>query len=418
MAVVARTDGQRLLQTTYAVGRYHREYFPVSISDLLRAPGDGLPNGVAPRRLALITIAVIGFSAWIGLAVPLLGARDMVGALGPLLSIAGAVLSFRSWRVGLGLSALAPVVATALGRDPAGVGSLAVMIALLLALRGASALLVGAVVTAANLIAGLSYYGLTDFSGRWPSFVAIGAVVTAAVGTAVRAHSDVRDGRAQHERDVQQNEALSVKSAVAEERVRIARDLHDSIGHGIAVISMHVGTAEVVTPAGETDTHASLRSARLAIQAVLEDTQQTLRMLRVPSDAPSPLPITHPDALPSLVQSVQAAGLQVVYRTTGSLAGLPLGASAAIYRIVQEMLTNAQRHSLGQMTLSVTLAPHAVIISSKNLCNRTTTTVGGNGLVGMRERAESLGGALTVDSTDDTFEITATIPVHLASSAA
>ncbi|MFP7761677.1 sensor histidine kinase [Marisediminicola sp. LYQ134] len=381
------------------------------LRELLRAPAPGLPVAIAPRRAALITVTLIALSGWINVAIPLLGAGDLVGAASPLLGIAGAILSFRSWRVGLVLSALAPVLASAAGRDPAGTGILCIFTALLLALRGASPLLVGGVVTLANLIAALSHYGLTEAAGRWPSVVVLGAALTAAIGAAVRSRAEVRDGQEQHERDVRWNQHLTVQNAVAEERIRIARDLHDSIGHGIAVISMHVGTAEMTAQTTDVETQESLRAARTAIKSVLEETQHTLQMLRVPSDASSFGPITGPHALTEMIESFQTAGLRVHCRIDEPLVTVPDRIRAAVFRIAQEMLTNAQRHAAGEVTLRIQHTGDVVTITSRNAVGRAEAAGGGHGLVGMRERAESLGGSLSLRSTDDVFEVTATILV-------
>lgn len=383
----------------------------MSTAEFLRPPGPGLPLGAGPRRLALVTIVIFGMSAWISLAVPLLGSRDFIGAMGPALCAVGAALTFREWRIGLVLAALGPIVAAACGRDPLAPGMLAVLVALLLALRGSSALLAGSAVAISNFVAGASYYGLADVSGRWPSIVVIAAVVTAAVGTAVRSRSEVRSGRAQHEADVERNRALTVQNAVAEERVRIARDLHDSIGHGIAIISMHVGTAQVVTPPSETDAHNSLNAARSAIQTVLEETQLTLQMLRTPEDGATSTPITHPDALPSLIRSAQAAGLELDYWNTARVDALPPAIAATSYRIVQEMLTNAQRHSAGRTALRVSSTDSSLTISSLNRIRQAGSRAGGNGLIGMRERAESVGGSLHVSARKDEFGVVAVIPL-------
>lgn len=384
-------------------------------SDLLRAPGDGLPSG-APRILALITIAFISLSVWVNLAVTLLGARDPVGAIGTVVSVAGVLSSFRDWRVGLAVSALAPVVAAALGKDPTGPGILAVMIALLLALRGASALLVGTAVASGYLVAGLSYFGLTDFSGRWPSFVVLGAVVTTAIGAAVRSRADVRAGRLQHERDVHENEELALRNAVTEERVRIARDLHDSIGHGIAVISMHVGAAEVLTPAEETHVHESLRAARLAIRTVLDETEQTVGMLRLPGDT-APIAATgRQGALVDLVDGVRAAGLRVDADVQVSLDALPPAVAAVTYRIVQEMLTNAQRHATSGAAVSLSFGGGGLRIEARNAYDvgdgDETRVGGGNGITGMRERAESLGGRVDVRRVAGDFSVVVELPVE------
>ncbi|MGA1836491.1 histidine kinase [Herbiconiux sp. 11R-BC] len=358
-------------------------------------------------------MAVIALTGWICVAVPLLGSRDLISAAPAALSLAGAVITFRSWRIGLGLAGVAPVVAAALAVNPTGAGILAILVALLLALRGASPVLVGAVVTMSNLLASSFYFGLSDAAGRWPSVVIVGAVLTAAVGAAVRSRSEVKDGREQHERDVASNRELEIRNAVAEERVRIARDLHDGIGHGIAVISMHVGTAEVMIPSADSPAQSSLQAAREAIKTVLEETQHTLHMLRVPTDSGDE-PITNPQALAGLINSYLTAGLPIKCYMPEPIDQLPARITAATYRIVQEMLTNAQRHADGIIDLHIVRTASEVHVTCRNSIAQNAGTIGGNGLIGMRERCESLGGSLDSYADDHDFSVTARLPLPYA----
>jgi signal transduction histidine kinase len=197
--------------------------------------------------------------------------------------------------------------------------------------------------------------------------------------------------------------------------VRIARDLHDSIGHRIAVVSMHVGAAEVQldpTP-GSDDARASLLSARAAIKEVLSETQEILRMLRNDGTVQDAGPSVDFTSVPALVDSFTMAGLPVVAKYQGAT-HLPHAVSVAVYRIVQEALTNAQRHGHGPVRLVVQVAEGGVTVDVENgtRTDRVAAITGGRGLVGMRERAKSVGGWVEADTTAVRHHLTAWLPIN------
>ncbi|MGY5033202.1 sensor histidine kinase [Streptomyces sp. 900116325] len=211
---------------------------------------------------------------------------------------------------------------------------------------------------------------------------------------------------------------------VAEERLRIARDLHDLLAHSITLIGVQTSVAShILTVDPE-------RLDRQAVAHALEDIadtcrearaelRTTLQVLRGDGDgheADGPLPDLA--ALPGLVRAAEAAGARVdlTVRTPGDRPAPATGAAA--YRIVQEALTNALRHAGPEARITVAVAPDgrgalSVKVTDDGAGPRAGGSAPGFGIVGMRERARSAGGTLTVGpGPDGGFEVAAVLPCH------
>jgi signal transduction histidine kinase len=199
---------------------------------------------------------------------------------------------------------------------------------------------------------------------------------------------------------------------VAEERLRIARDLHDSVGHEIAVVSMHLGVAEVQLKANPDDASAALNAARTGVQSVLRETQEILQVLRVGEEAGSLAPTPDHSRVAGLVDSYREAGLEIDAQLSGFDHDLPRHTSTAVFRIVQEALTNAERHGQGLVSIRADITGQEAKIEVVNLvrADGQDTSGGGNGLVGMIERAESAGGHLAVSNDGRVFSVSARLP--------
>jgi signal transduction histidine kinase len=220
-----------------------------------------------------------------------------------------------------------------------------------------------------------------------------------AVGEAVRSHRALlgamreRAERAEHDRE------REASRRVAEERVRIARDVHDVVAHSIATIStqasvgVHIGMAE---PAKAVELLASIKEVS---NVAMHDLRHALGVLRRPHDGgpTSPTPSLHD--VGELVRQARSAGLPVVLRVEGSPAALPSAVQVAVYRIVQEGLTNVMRHAGGaraRVTIAVAGGEVEVEVINDDAGAPTALSTSGTGagLTGMRERAGALGGAL------------------------
>jgi signal transduction histidine kinase len=201
--------------------------------------------------------------------------------------------------------------------------------------------------------------------------------------------------------------------AVAEERARIARDLHDSAGHAINVIAVRAGAARLHHYQDPDRSLAALEAIEEVARKTVEEIDQIVGGLREPVSANGA--VEAPPGLASLETLIAhhtSAGLDVTLETSG--APRPLGGSAdrAVYRILQEALTNAARHGRGSARIEVAYGDAAVEVRVTNpvLAHGGARSGGGQGLIGMRERATLLGGNLDAERSNGTFVVRARIP--------
>ncbi|WEV24214.1 sensor histidine kinase [Streptomyces sp. 71268] len=205
-----------------------------------------------------------------------------------------------------------------------------------------------------------------------------------------------------------------------EERLRIARELHDVLAHSISVINVQAGVGLALLDQDPEQARTALTTIKGASKEALGEVRQVLDSLRTPGSAPrSPAPGL--DRVPELTEQAAAAGLRVEVRTEGHRANLPPGADLAAFRIVQEALTNVIRHSEARgarvLLRHDANALHVAIdddgpASSAAGGGRADTLSGGNGLVGMRERAAAFGGTVQAGPRPDGgFRVLAHIPL-------
>jgi len=224
------------------------------------------------------------------------------------------------------------------------------------------------------------------------------------LGDAVRSrrrYLGALEERARHLEQSREDEALR---RVAEERLRIAQDLHDSVAHTMATINVQAGVAAHVIDRHPDRARDALVVIQQASREVLDELAALLGLLR-PDDrkggglAPTP----GPDQLGTLVESARRSGLDVTLRVERDLDGVPQPVGVALYRIVQESLTNVVRHAGPGARATVTITGDAggelaVEIADDGAGAKGAVTNGGGGtgvgIVGMRERAQATGGTL------------------------
>jgi signal transduction histidine kinase len=199
---------------------------------------------------------------------------------------------------------------------------------------------------------------------------------------------------------------------VSEERLVIARELHDLLAHNLSVMNVQTGAALHLLRADPDQAEASLTVARDAGRTVLDELRELLSVLRHEHDDAAPM-----SSLPSaedvdrLVDTMRASGLHVDWNRSGAPRPLSSVASLAAYRIVQEGLTNAAKHGDGSVELSTAWADDGLTITIENTGSREIDETGaGLGLVGMRERASVNGGTLTAEARGDRFVVEAWLP--------
>lgn len=235
----------------------------------------------------------------------------------------------------------------------------------------------------------------------------IAAVIV--LGHSVRTTRQLRRRTEQVTRLLDRQRALNEDVQNREDRLTLARDLHDSIGHALTLAAMHTEIAREQTR--ESERVASLLTVRAAISDALSHLRRTVRLLRGgtgDSEAPGLRD------LESVARAAREAGYEV--RMDVEVLDLPPDLDAAAFRVVQEGVTNVLRHSSGRL-LEVSVRPdggRGLLVRVRD--DGTTATVPelspGQGLAGMRERVEALGGVLTLRSDDGGWSVQATIPME------
>ena len=199
--------------------------------------------------------------------------------------------------------------------------------------------------------------------------------------------------------------------AAAEERTRIARDLHDSAGHAINVILVQAGAARLLQEQDPTRATAALETIEEVARETLSEIDQLVRVLR--EDDSSNGSVEPPPglaALETLAERHRASGLAVVVRFDGSRRHLAPAVDRTAYRILQEALTNAARHGGGSADVEVAFGRQALELTVTNPSPRNATQADGHGIVGMRERTALLGGSFDAAAADGLFRIRARLP--------
>lgn len=209
---------------------------------------------------------------------------------------------------------------------------------------------------------------------------------------------------------------LDRRQAVAAERTRMARELHDMVANHLSVVAIHATAAlsvKTLTPEQVTE---ALRVIRENSVQGLAEMRQMIDVLRGPEPSPDAGDAVTPGLaeVDRLVTGARAAGLTVDLTTTGEPRRLPVGVDLAGYRIVQESLTNALKHGTGTASVTVDYAPDEVRLTVRNpvAAAGTLDHLGaGAGLIGMRERAALLRGHLKAGPTPDAhWHVHATLP--------
>ena len=209
--------------------------------------------------------------------------------------------------------------------------------------------------------------------------------------------------------------------AVAEERLRIAGDMHDLVGHGLSAIAVQSSTARVALDAGDG------RAARAALTAVestsrtaMREMRQLLGVLRNRSGTVSEIDAPPPGLadIATLVGNVRAGGVAVTAELLAETGHVPPEVQLCAYRVVQEALTNAVKHAPGAIvTVRVTSAEgtlHVVVDSSGGTRAQREAEGGGLGIAGIRARVAAAGGHSRIGATADGWRVDAQLPLHPA----
>jgi signal transduction histidine kinase len=186
----------------------------------------------------------------------------------------------------------------------------------------------------------------------------------------------------------------------SEERLRMARDLHDALGHHISLINVQAGVALYLMDDDQEQARSALAAIKQSSRDLLHEMRFTLGVLRGVDEEPSQQAVAGLARLDDLVEATRAAGLPVTVEVDGDPRELPPSVDAAAYRIMQEALTNARKHAgPAKASVHLTYTEDGLLMRIDDNGTGTGGHVnggsGGDGLPGMRERASALGGTLT-----------------------
>jgi signal transduction histidine kinase len=211
-----------------------------------------------------------------------------------------------------------------------------------------------------------------------------------------------RAKRAERERQREQD------LAVAEERTRIARDLHDSAGHAINVILVHAGAARLLRDKNPERSARAVETIEAVARETLDEIEQLVKHLR--DETGTGLEPPGLAALDSLLQRHREAGLEVALSVEGTQRPLGAAVDRVAYRILQESLTNALRHGEGPSRVTLAYGDDALGVVVTNPARTDGANAAGHGIVGMRERATLVGGSLDAGRANGVFRVSARLP--------
>ncbi|MEN1883025.1 sensor histidine kinase [Streptomyces mirabilis] len=244
-------------------------------------------------------------------------------------------------------------------------------------------------------------------------------LVPIAWGTATRLRADYLEAVHARAEIAERTREEEARHRVAEERMRIARELHDVVAHHLALANAQAGTAAHLQRTHPQQVQRILDDLAGTTASALRELKATVGLLRQTNDPDAPLePSPGLDRLPELTAAFATAGLKVDVTTAGAARPLSPGVDLTAFRIIQEALTNVTKHAASD-------SAHVRLVYSHNRLTITVTDEGastvtaapapghGFGLIGMRERALSVGGGLRADHrAGGGFEVTTDLPLY------
>jgi signal transduction histidine kinase len=236
--------------------------------------------------------------------------------------------------------------------------------------------------------------------------------MTAAAGDAIRSRRAYVAEVEERARRAEQTREEEAGRRVIQERVRIARELHDVVAHHIAVINVQAGAASHVLTRHPEQANRALTHIREACDTVLSELSSIVGVLRQPEDDPVTEPVRGLARLTDMIDTLAASGLTVERRQVGQARELPAVVDLAAYRILQEALTNAHKYGTGKAHLTITYTSESIILDVVNtVAAERIPTRSGYGILGMRERAATAGGTLEAQARPDgRFTVHAELP--------
>jgi signal transduction histidine kinase len=237
-------------------------------------------------------------------------------------------------------------------------------------------------------VAAIAMFDALPFLLAWP------------LGTMMRRLREYRAVLEERNRQLDQEREVNARRAVLEERVRIARELHDVVAHHVSVMGVQAGVARRLFDRDPAEAVAAIGSVETASRQAIADLQQLVGVLRRQEEGDDLAPQPSLQRLPELVEHMRRAGLPVELTVQGRQGRLPAGVELSAYRIIQEALTNTLKHA-GPAQAGVTVrygngSVELEVVDDGRGPPPGRPRTGSKGLVGMRERVSLYGGRLDV----------------------
>ncbi len=215
----------------------------------------------------------------------------------------------------------------------------------------------------------------------------------------------------------QREKQAETEQAVADERVRIARELHDVVAHRVSMMTVQANAARVVAASDPERAERSMKSVTEAGKQAMSELRHLVDVLRPEPNGRPEAPQPGPDDIDALISGVSDTGMTVIYQITGHPRPLPTAVGLSVYRIVQEALTNALKHAGPTASVAVTLDHSAdeivvtVVDDGPGAATSRNAAPIGHGIIGMKERVALFGGQLEAGPREGGgFRVAATIP--------
>ena len=258
-------------------------------------------------------------------------------------------------------------------------------------------------------------YGPGPLRAHIFDFIFLSGLTTAAavLGTNIQTRRaylrevEERAARLESERD------QKARLAVAGERTRIAREMHDIVAHNLAVMIALTDGASLTLDTNPGRARTALSEASNAGRTALNDMRRVLGILRDTEDESPRESMPNLVTLDGLVETVRHTGLDVRYRTSGPLQALPDAVQLSVYRTVQEALTNVMKHARAARVVTIDLAAsgaEVVVVVHDDGLSSDVSPEEGHGLVGLRERAALHGGTINARSTSTGWRVECRLP--------
>ncbi|MGH2939601.1 MAG: sensor histidine kinase [Solirubrobacterales bacterium] len=236
------------------------------------------------------------------------------------------------------------------------------------------------------------------------------------IGEIVRTRRDLRAAQLARAEQLEREREQEGRRRITAERIRIARELHDSLGHALVAINVRAGVARHL--GGDGTAGSALRDIEGVSSEALGDLRATIGLLRENGEAPPTRPSEALEGVPELIENLRAGGIEAEARIDLGSTEIPRSLAQAAYRIVQESFTNVLRHAdADRATLDLRVVARRLEIEVTDDGGAVGVGTPGHGLQGMAERAEALGGHVEAGPGAGGWRVHAELPLDQTSPA-